>query len=171
MIGMTQTPDATESVVTLELRDNVAVLTLDDGNVNAMSYALLSTARAAFADAVSVTVRTAETAGGDTAELAARLDEAVRRLVSVTATMFSSGDIDAARANSVAYLEAFGHIVVAWMWLQQVVVCHGRDGDFYDGKRQAARFFFRYELPKTASQLDLLESLDRTTLDMGDSWF
>ncbi len=28
MIGMTQTPDATESVVTLELRDNVAVLTL-----------------------------------------------------------------------------------------------------------------------------------------------
>ena len=53
MIGMTQTPDATESVVTLELRDNVAVLTLDDGNVNAMSYALLSTARAAFADAVA----------------------------------------------------------------------------------------------------------------------
>ena len=126
---------------------------------------------AAFADAVSVTVRTAETAGGDTAELAARLDEAVRRLVSVTASMFSSGDIDAALANSVAYLEAFGHIVVAWMWLQQVVACHGRDGDFYDGKRQAARFFFRYELPKTASQLDLLESLDRTTLDMSDSWF
>ncbi|WP_137146468.1 acyl-CoA dehydrogenase [Mycolicibacterium sp. CR10] len=126
---------------------------------------------AAFADAVSVTVRTAETAGGDTAELAARLDEAVRRLVSVTATMFSSGDIDAALANSVAYLEAFGHIVVAWMWLQQVAACHGRDGDFYDGKRQAARFFFRYELPKTASQLDLLESLDRTTLDMSDSWF
>jgi len=26
-------------------------------------------------------------------------------------------------------------------------------------------------LPKTAAQLDLLESLDRTTLEMQDSWF
>ena len=46
-----------------------------------------------------------------------------------------------------------------------------RAGDFYDGKRQAARYFFRYELPKTAPQLDLLESLDRTTLEMRDDWF
>jgi hypothetical protein len=99
------------------------------------------------------------------------LDAAVRRLVAVTATMFSSGDVEAALANSVAYLEAFGHIAVAWMWLQQVMACEGRSGDFYDGKRQAARFFFRYELPKTAAQLDLLESLDRTTLEMRDSWF
>ena len=48
---------------------------------------------------------------------------------------------------------------------------NGRSGDFYDGKRQAARYFFRYELPKTAPQLDLLASLDRTTLEMRDSWF
>ena len=47
----------------------------------------------------------------------------------------------------------------------------GKDGDFYDGKRQAARYFFRFELPKTAPQLDLLESLDRTTLEMRDGWF
>jgi hypothetical protein len=47
----------------------------------------------------------------------------------------------------------------------------GQTGDFYDGKRQAARYFFRYELPKTAPQLDLLESLDRTTLEMRDPWF
>ena len=44
-------------------------------------------------------------------------------------------------------------------------------GDFYDGKRQAARYFFRYELPKTAPQLDLLESLDRTPLEMRETWF
>ena len=44
-------------------------------------------------------------------------------------------------------------------------------GDFYDGKRQAARYFFRYELPRTAPQFDLLESLDRTTLEMRDDWF
>jgi hypothetical protein len=33
------------------------------------------------------------------------------------------------------------------------------------------RYFFRYELPKTAPQLDLLASLDHTTLAIRDSWF
>jgi hypothetical protein len=85
--------------------------------------------------------------------------------------MFAAGDVDAALANSVVYLEAFGHIVVAWMWLEQLLACADRDGEFYHGKRQAARYFFRYELPKTAPQLDLLASLDRTTMDMRDEWF
>lgn len=128
-------------------------------------------ALAAFGEAVTATVASAEAAGGEVAEMGERLAASVQRLAAVTATMFGSGDVEAALANSVAYLEAFGHVVVAWIWLQQAVACHGSSGDFYDGKRQAARFFFRYELPKTAVQLDLLESLDRTTLDMRDGWF
>ena len=121
--------------------------------------------------AMSRTIDTAGAAGGEPAELAAQLNSAWQRLVGVTTAMFSCGDIDAAMANSVVYLEAFGHIVVAWMWLEQLLAANGRSGDFYDGKRQAARYFFRYELPKTAPQLDLLASLDRTTLEMRDSWF
>ena len=74
-------------------------------------------------------------------------------------------------ANSVAYLDTFGHIVVAWIWLQQVIASNGCSGDFYHGKRQASRYFFHYELPKTAPQLDLLASFDRTTLKMRDNWF
>jgi hypothetical protein len=109
--------------------------------------------------------------GDEPAELAAGLDAAWQRLVGVTTAMFGSGDIDAALANSVVYLEAFGHIVIAWMWLEQLLAAHGKTGEFYDGKRQAARYFFRYELPKTGPQLDLLESLDRTTLDMRSAWF
>ena len=126
---------------------------------------------AALGDAVAATVATANAAGGEAAELAAQLDATWQRLVAVTTAMFGSGDVEAALANSVVYLEAFGHIVVAWMWLEQLLAANGRTGDFYDGKRQAARYFFRYELPKTAPQLDLLESLDRTTLEMRDSWF
>jgi alkylation response protein AidB-like acyl-CoA dehydrogenase len=125
----------------------------------------------ALTEALTETVEAAEGLGGEPAELAAQLDSAWQRLVAVTTSMFSSGDIDAALANSVIYLEAFGHIVIAWMWLEQVRAAHGQSGDFYDGKRQAARYFFRYELPKTAPQLDLLESLDRTTLDMCSDWF
>ena len=126
---------------------------------------------AALGTAIAETIATATAAGGEPAELAAQLDSAWQRLVTVTAGMFGSGDIEAAMANSVIYLEAFGHIVIAWMWLEQFLAAQGQPGDFYDGKRQAARYFFRYELPKTTPQLDLLESLDRTTLEMRDSWF
>jgi alkylation response protein AidB-like acyl-CoA dehydrogenase len=121
--------------------------------------------------AVSGSVAHATAVGGEAAELAKTLRASWDRLVAVTSGMFGSGDAEAALANSVVYLEAVGHIVVAWMWLEQFIAANGRSGDFYDGKRQAARFFFRYELPRTAPQLDLLESLDRTTLEMADGWF
>jgi alkylation response protein AidB-like acyl-CoA dehydrogenase len=125
----------------------------------------------ALGEAVSRSVAEATTLEGEPAEQAAQLGAVWQRLTTVTAAMFGSGDVEGALANSVIYLEAFGHIVVAWIWLQQVVAAHGCEGDFYDGKRQAARYFFRYELPKTGPQLDLLQSLDRTTLEMQDAWF
>ncbi len=125
----------------------------------------------ALNEAVTQCVAAAQAIGGDPAEFAAQLQAAVARLTAVTTAMFGSGDVDAALANSAVYLEAFGHIVVAWMWLEQLVAAHSHTGDFYDGKRQATRYFFGYELPKTAPQLDLLESLDRTTLQMRPNWF
>jgi butyryl-CoA dehydrogenase len=125
----------------------------------------------ALGTVVAATVARARQIGGEPAELATHLEAAWQRLVTVTASMFASGDIDAALANSAVYLEAFGHIVIAWVWLEQVLAAHGSQGDFYDGKRQAARYFFRYELPRTAPQLDLLAGLDRTTLEMRDGWF
>ena len=67
--------------------------------------------------------------------------------------------------------EAVGHVVIAWVWLEQLLAAQAGEGAFYEGKRQAGRYFFRYELPRTGPQLDLLASLDRTTLEMRDSWF
>jgi alkylation response protein AidB-like acyl-CoA dehydrogenase len=126
---------------------------------------------AAVGTSIAQTVGAAEAAGGESAELAAALDGSWRRLVDVTTAMFSSGDIEAVMANSAVYLEAFGHVVIAWMWLEQFLAAGDQPGDFYDGKRHAARYFFRYELPRTGPQLRLLESLDRTTLDMRPGWF
>lgn len=125
----------------------------------------------ALGQALSETTAAARGRGGDIVEFADQLDTSWQRLTGVTASMFAAGDIDAALANSVVYLEAFGHIIVAWIWLEQMLAADGHAGDFFDGKRQAGRYFFRYELPKTAPQLNLLESLDRTTLQMRDSWF
>ena len=125
----------------------------------------------ALGAAVGQTVAAAGIAGGESAELAAHLDATWQRLVAVTMGMFASGDAEAAMANSVIYLEAFGHIVIAWMWLEQFLATGANPGPFYDGKRQAARYFFRYELPRTGPQLDLLEALDRTTVEMRPDWF
>ena len=50
-------------------------------------------------------------------------------------------------ANSKVFLDAVGHLVVAWLWLEQYVASAGKTGDFYDGKRQAAAYFFRWARP------------------------
>jgi len=121
--------------------------------------------------AVGQTVTDGAALGGEASDQAIRLNAAWQRLVAVTRDIVACGDIEAAMANSVVYLETFGHIVVAWIWLQQVIAAHGCSGDFCDGKRQAARYFFHYELLKTTPQLDLLASFDRTTLEMRDGWF
>ena len=63
------------------------------------------------------------------------------------------------------------------MWLRAAVIAARRleagtsEEAFYRGKLQAATYFFRWELPKTAQWCDLLESIDTTTLDMQDDWF
>jgi len=116
------------------------------------------------------TIARATERGGEAATLAAQLQAAADRTAEVTMTLWGPGDIDLALANATVYLEAVGHVVVAWLWLEQFLAADG-DGDFYEGKRQAARYFFNWELPKTGPQFDLLASLDRTTLDMAPTWF
>ncbi|MCW2725834.1 MAG: acyl-CoA dehydrogenase [Frankiales bacterium] len=117
------------------------------------------------------TVSRSRLGGDELAALGAQLQAAADRVATVTGQLWGSGDVETALANSSVYLEAVGHVVVAWIWLEQLLAADGRTGDFYEGKRQAGRFFFRYELPRTAPQFDLLASLDRTTVEMSDSWF
>jgi hypothetical protein len=106
-----------------------------------------------------------------TARYAEDLRQAVQRLVDVTARLWAAGDIATTLANSSIYLEAAGHVVVAWMWLEQLIAASDHHGDFYDGKRAAAQYFYAYELPKVGPQFYLLASLDRTTVEAQPSWF
>ncbi|MFF0177298.1 acyl-CoA dehydrogenase [Micromonospora profundi] len=119
------------------------------------------------------TVTRGRKAGGETAELADRLAGAVDRIVAVTRRLWADGDPVLALANASAYLEAVGHVVIAWMWLEQWLALPPEEaGDaFHAGKRQAARYFFSVELPRTGPQFDLLDSRDRTALDMRADWF
>jgi alkylation response protein AidB-like acyl-CoA dehydrogenase len=125
-----------------------------------------------LAQAIGETVARARDAGGEAAELAAQLEAVLGRLLEVTGILWSGGaaGADVALANASLYLEAAGDVVVAWLWLEQLLAAAGREGDLYDGKRLAARWFFRAELPRTGPQLDLLAARDRTTLDLDEAW-
>ena len=112
------------------------------------------------------TTRSATVAAGEVASYAARLDAAWDEVLRVTAALWAKGDPVLALANASVYLEALGHVVVAWLWLDQIVAVGDKTGRFYDGKRAAARYFFAFELPTVTAKLALLESLDTTTLDL-----
>ncbi len=81
-------------------------------------------------------------------------------------------------ANATLFLNAFGHVVIAWMWLQQAIAAtkgkahdNAADADFYNGKLSAAQFFFRYELPKIKADLDVVANLDSTCFDLSAEQF
>jgi alkylation response protein AidB-like acyl-CoA dehydrogenase len=108
------------------------------------------------------------------------LDLAVKDLQRTTTSLLSAmtgQDIDLVMANSVRYLELFGHVVVGWMWLRQGMTAAkalekaSDDDAFYKGKVQAMNYFARWELPQTAVWADLLCGLDDTTYAMQADWF
>jgi alkylation response protein AidB-like acyl-CoA dehydrogenase len=51
--------------------------------------------------------------------------------------------------NATAFLRAFGHVVTAWLWLDQARTAAAAGSDpFHAGKIIACRYFFEFELPK-----------------------
>jgi alkylation response protein AidB-like acyl-CoA dehydrogenase len=99
------------------------------------------------------------------------LRDALQRIPEATQKLYGAGDLNKTLANASLYLEAVGHVVMGWIWLEQALCAAGKSGDFYQGKLQACAYFFKWELPKVHPQFDLLETIDTTTLDMQDAWF
>ncbi len=115
---------------------------------------------------------------GDLASYASLLEQTWASIGRVTQQLYGAGDMNKTLANASVYLEAVGHTVVAWLWLEQALVANkalaqasSDDRNFYLGKLQACRYFFHWELPKVQPQLDLLATIDTTTLEMQDAWF
>ena len=116
-----------------------------------------------LADEIRATIAAAETI---LRPEAAALEAALALLEATTATVLACKDFDLGLANATLYLDAFGHVVIAWMWLRQACAAQaamggaGGDADFYSGKIAACRYFFRYELPGIYPKLDLVGGLD-----------
>ncbi|MEP7157724.1 MAG: acyl-CoA dehydrogenase [Betaproteobacteria bacterium] len=111
---------------------------------------------------------------GDLTELVGEVFSLLDHLVETTRDLHAAGDVNKTLANATVYLEAFGHVVMAWIWIEQALAATAapnRHDDFYRGKMQACHYFIRWELPKVRPMLNLLDAIDTTTLDMKDSWF
>ncbi|RZT91417.1 butyryl-CoA dehydrogenase [Rivibacter subsaxonicus] len=106
------------------------------------------------------------------AEHAGALAQALARLGGATKSAWASASPQDALANATPYLQAFGHVVLAWIWLELALAADGaeRDGavdaNFAAGKRGAARYFFRYELPKIDAWLGVVAARDATCRDL-----
>jgi len=81
-------------------------------------------------------------------------------------------------SSATPFLDAFGHVVIAWLWLRQALIARQAlqngaqaDSDFYAGKVAACQFFYRYHLPQAAEKLRYVASQDRSVLDAQASWF
>ena len=121
-------------------------------------------------ETITRTTASATGAGGEVKAYAVEVDAAVERLVEVTRRLWGTGDPALALANASLYLEVTGHVVVAWMWLEQLLAVDDRTDSFYGGKRAAA-ILLPLRAAERAPKLDLLASLDRTTLDLDVSTF
>lgn len=105
---------------------------------------------------------------------ARQLGDCLDALVQTTPVLLACDDPLLRLANATIYLDAFGHIVLGWIWLQQALVGAGAlagndlstaDRTFYEGKLLGCRYFSRYELPLAVTRLALCKSLDATCLD------
>jgi alkylation response protein AidB-like acyl-CoA dehydrogenase len=132
---------------------------------------------AALADLTERIDRTAKRAT-PIAELtaeAAALRDAWSRVLETTTSLRAMPDATLRLANATCYLDAFGHVIVAWLWLDQAITAaratSAADTAFYRGKLAACHYFYRWELPRIDRWLSLLDPVDRTTLDAADEWF
>jgi butyryl-CoA dehydrogenase len=99
----------------------------------------------------------------------------LQALLDATRAAWSTREPDEALANATPYLQAFGHVVVAWLWLDvaraAVATAAGKDDGFLRGKLQAARYFFDFELPKIDAWLAVVAARNPTCREMQDAWF
>lgn len=86
----------------------------------------------------------------------------------------AGGDIRAALADASLFLESMGHVVVAWIWLEQCLVALEKEAlaanskqAFYQGKLAAAQYFYRYELSEVPHKLSVVRGLHGDCLNMG----
>ena len=125
------------------------------------------------------------------ADHAQALARALQRVGAATKSAWSTGNPTEALANATPYLQAFGHMVLAWVWLDLAMALPGfphpnplpqgegtstqdalgAQSAFVAGKLAAMRYFFHYELPKIDAWLAVVSSRDLTCANLAVDCF
>jgi len=109
-----------------------------------------------------------------------QLQTALQALESATRAAWAEATPEQALANATPYLQAFGHVVLAWLWLDVALACEARLGreqadaatlDGLHGRLAAMRYFYAYELPKVDAWLLPVAARQALCREMRDSWF
>ena len=103
------------------------------------------------------------------------LGAALQHIGSATEAAWSTGDPADALANAVPYMQAFGHTVLAWIWLDVALRALEIDAQkaraVTAGKIGATDYFFHYELPKIGAWLQVVETRDPTCTALPEDAF
>ncbi|MEY4764820.1 MAG: hypothetical protein RI907_1493 [Pseudomonadota bacterium] len=138
-------------------------------------------ALAVLAERISETVTRAGQVEG-LAEHANALAGALQKVGASTKAAWATGVPEEALANATPYLQAFGHTVLAWIWLELGLAAKtaqqagqwdiGPLGTgFLQGKLACTDYFFRYELPKIDAWLGVVSRRDATCAQAQADWF
>lgn len=107
----------------------------------------------------------------DLLEDAKALTAALQKVTQATQSAWSTGQPQEALANAVPYLQAFGHLVLAWIWLDVSASCRGEASPKQTGRQAAATYFYRYELPKIDAWLNVVGNRDMTCANLSEEAF
>jgi butyryl-CoA dehydrogenase len=112
------------------------------------------------------------------AELTAHAQALAKALQDVgvaTQAAWSTGNPSDALANAVPYMQAFGHTVLAWIWLEVALAASTAQAASASpenvGRLRAARYFYHYELPKIGAWLQVVAERDPTCASMPEDAF
>ena len=102
------------------------------------------------------------------------LAQALQRLGAATRSAWATASPEDALANATPYLQAFGHTILAWLWLDvgaSILEAGDAGAPANVGRLAALDYFMRYELPKNDAWLRVVESRDRTCRDVPEDAF
>ena len=119
------------------------------------------------------------------AEAGIQLTAALQQLGAATKAAWATGVPEEALANATPYLQAFGHVVLAWLWLDVALAVQAgeREGGAENkacpalpapqraGKLAAMRYFFAYELPKIDAWLSVVRDREAVCRTLHDESF
>jgi butyryl-CoA dehydrogenase len=102
------------------------------------------------------------------------LAQALQRLDAATRSAWATASPEDALANATPYLQAFGHTILAWLWLDigaAILEAGNPESSANVGRLAALDYFMRYELPRNDAWLRVVESRDRTCRDVPEDAF